>query len=103
MQGKKVKDFFFSSSTVKRWTVCVKVLAPAVEALRYSDGKKGGAMGLVYDLLLQLNELYSKEIKGLDENIRKKVCAAVIPRVHPFNFALKCCDLYPMIPVRNET
>ncbi len=41
------------------WTttkVCVKVLLPAVKVLRFSDGMRGGNLGLMYNLLLQLDE-----------------------------------------------
>ena len=56
-------------STIK---VCVKVLEPAVKVLRYSDGMRGG-YGLMYNLLLQLDQLYSSPIDGLSENVRTKV------------------------------
>jgi len=49
------------------WTttkVCVKVLLPAVKVLRFSDGMRGGNLGLMYNLLLQLDELYSSRIDG---------------------------------------
>lgn len=58
------------------WTkldVAVRVLEPALKALRYSDGMKGSSMGLLYSMLLQLQDLYSQPIEGLDESIRLKV------------------------------
>jgi len=38
--------------------VYVKVLHPAVMVVRYSDGIHGGNLGLMYNLLLQLDQLY---------------------------------------------
>ncbi len=49
-------------STIK---VCVKVLEPAVKVLCYSDGMRGGTLGLMYNLLLQLDELYSSLVERL--------------------------------------
>ncbi len=57
-------------STIK---VCVIVLEPAVKVLRYSDGMWGGTLGLMYNLLLQLDELYSSPIEGLPDKVRTKV------------------------------
>ena len=57
-------------STIK---VCVKVPEPAVKVLCYSDGIRGGTLGLMYNLLLQLDELYSSPIEGLPEKVRTKV------------------------------
>ena len=57
-------------STIK---VCVKVLEPVVKVLRYSDGMRGGTLGLMYNLLLQLDELYSSPIEGLPDKVRTKV------------------------------
>ena len=54
------------------WTtikVCVKVLDTAVKVLRYSDGMLGGNLGLMYNLLLQLDQLYSSPI---DPQITKR-------------------------------
>jgi hypothetical protein len=61
------KDFW---ATTK---VCVKVLLSAVKVLRFSDGIRGGNLGLMYNLLLQLDELYSSRIDGLPEKVRTKV------------------------------
>ena len=57
-------------STMK---VCVKVMEPAVKVLRYSDGMRGFTLGLMYNLLLQLDELYSSPIEGLPDKVRTKV------------------------------
>ncbi len=61
------KDFW---ATTK---VCVKVLLSAVKVLRFSDGIRGGNLGLMYNLLLQPDELYSSRIDGLPEKVRSKV------------------------------
>jgi hypothetical protein len=63
------KDFW---ATTK---VCVMVLLPApdLKVLRFSDGIRGGNLGLMYNLLLQLDEFYSSRIDGLPEKVRTKV------------------------------
>ena len=61
------KDFW---ATTK---VCVKVLLSTVKVLRFSDGIRGGNLGLMYNLLLQLDDLYSSLIDGLPEKVRTKV------------------------------
>ena len=53
--------------------VCVKVLEPDVMVLCYSDDMRGGYLGLMYNLLLQVDQLYSSPIDGLPENVRTKV------------------------------
>ena len=49
--------------------VCDKLLEPAVMVLRYSDGMRGGNLGLMYNLLLQPDQLYSSPMEGLPENV----------------------------------
>jgi hypothetical protein len=61
------KDFW---TTTK---VYVMVLLPVVKVFRFSDGIRGGNLGLLYNLLLQLDELYSSRIDGLPEKVRTKV------------------------------
>ena len=48
-------------------------LVAAVMVLRYSDGIRGGNLGLMHYLLLQLDDLYSSPIDGLPEQVRTKV------------------------------
>ena len=43
------------------------MLNPALVSLRYCDGMKGDTVVLLYNLLLTLDEYYSKPIKELDE------------------------------------
>ncbi len=59
-------------STIK---VCVKVLEPVVKVLCYGNGMWGGTLGLMYNLLLQLDEMYSSPspIEGLPDKVRTKV------------------------------
>jgi hypothetical protein len=68
-----VKSYVNSTTCIKNWTSALEVLNPAVIALRYTDGKKGGSLGLIYSLLLQLDELYCGDIKGIDKVTRQKV------------------------------
>jgi len=65
--------------------VAVKVLEPALVSLRFSDGMKGGSMGKLYDLLLQLKKLYGSEIEGLDDDVRAKVHDIFISRWSAFH------------------
>ena len=53
--------------------VCVKVLEVAVKVFRYSDDMWGGNLGLMYNLLVQIDQLYLSLIDGLPENLRTKV------------------------------
>ena len=71
-----VSDIDKLISDKKFWAtikVCVKVLLPVVKVLRYSDGMWGGNLGLMYNLLLQLDQLYSSPIEGLPDKVRTKV------------------------------
>jgi hypothetical protein len=75
-------------STIK---VCVKVLESTVKVLRYSDGMRGGTLGLMYNFLLQLDELYSSPIEGLPDKVRTKVSPWCIRASHVwFTPALFC-------------
>ncbi len=49
------------------------VLKPTLVDLRYYDGMKGGTVALLYNLLLKLDEYYSKPINGVDEAMVKKM------------------------------
>ena len=53
--------------------LCVKVMEPTVMVLRYSDDLWGDNLGLMYNLLFQLDQIYSSPIDGLPENVRTKV------------------------------
>jgi len=61
------------------------VLKPALVALRYCDGMKGGTVSLLYNLLLELDKYYSKPIKGLDEAMRKKMHNVFMSRWSAFH------------------
>lgn len=53
--------------------VALQVLELALQTLRYCDGMKGASLGLLYDLLLQLDRLYQNTIKTLDEKTSLRV------------------------------
>ena len=65
--------------------VTTQVLQPALVALRYCDGMKGGTLALLYSLLLELDTTYSKPIQGLDENIRTKLHNVFMSRWSAFH------------------
>jgi hypothetical protein len=68
--GRPLSQLLVWDKTLK---VTTQVLQPALVALRYCDGMKGGTLALLYSLLLELDTTYSKPIKGLDETIRTKL------------------------------
>lgn len=68
-----VKKIVMDDNFWERLSVAVKVLEVVLKALRYSDGMKGGSMGQVFSLLLQIQDLLDQPIAGLNEDIRKKV------------------------------
>ncbi len=72
-QADDVKDIISDKNFWSKLSVVVKTLNVAVMALRISDGIAGGVMGKLFDLCLQLDELYSAPINGLDAEIREKV------------------------------
>jgi hypothetical protein len=59
----------------KNLDLCCQIFEPALQALRVSDGMKGGTPAILYNMCLGLDKLYSEPIDGLDESIRKKVHA----------------------------
>ena len=73
IQFKAVRRLIMSEDFWDTLKVVTLVLKPALVALRYCDGMKGGTVALLYDLLLELDKYYSKPIKGLDEALRKKM------------------------------
>ena len=64
--GRPLSQLLVWDKTLK---VATQVLQPALVALRYCDGMKGGTLALLYSLPLELDTTYSKPIKGLDETI----------------------------------
>ena len=56
-----------------------------MQALRVSDGMKGGTLAILYHLCLGLDKLYSEPIDGLDESIRKTVHALFMARWNAFH------------------
>ena len=73
IQFKTVRRLIMSEDFWDTLKLATLVLTPALVALRYCDGMKGGTVALLYNLLLKLDEYYSKPIKGLDEAMRKKM------------------------------
>ena len=74
--------------------VCVKVLS-VVKVLRFRYGIRGGNLGLMYHLLLQLDEFYSSRIDGLPEKVRTKVsprCIVCHMVVYSESSSLRCHD-----------
>ena len=61
------------------------VLKPALVALHYCDGMKGGTVTLLYNLLLELDIYYSKPIKGLDEVMHKRMYNVFMNRWSDFH------------------
>jgi hypothetical protein len=49
------------------------VLKPTLVTLCYSDVMKGHTLPLLSNVLFDLNTYYSKSMKGLDEEIHKKM------------------------------
>ena len=73
IQFKTVRRLIMSEDFWDTLKLATLVLKPALVALRYCDGMKGGTVSLLYNLLLELDKYYSKPIKGLDEAMRKKM------------------------------
>ena len=95
IQFKTVRLLIMSEDFWDTLKVATLVLKPALVALRYCDGMKGGTVALLYDLLLELDKYYSKPIKGLDEALRKKMhnvftirWSAFHSRIHSAAFAM---------------
>jgi hypothetical protein len=80
-----VKRFIMSDDFWDTLKVATQVLQPALVALRYCDGMKGGTLALLYSLLLELDTTYSKPIKGLDEKIRTKLHNVFMSRWSAFH------------------
>jgi hypothetical protein len=73
IQFKVVRRLIMSEDFWDTLKLDTSVLKSVLVALRYCDGMKGGTVTLLYNLLLKLDEYYSKLIKGLDEAMRKKM------------------------------
>lgn len=69
----EVKALILSDDFWTRLELVVRVLTPALKCLRYSNGMKGGSLGLFYSLCMQLDVLYREPIEGLPDDVRKKV------------------------------
>jgi hypothetical protein len=85
MQFKSVKRLIMSDDFWDTLKVATHVLKPALVALRYCDGMKGGTLALLYNLMLQLDTHYSNPIEGLDETIRTKLHNVFMSRWSAFH------------------
>jgi len=85
IQFKAVRRLIMSEDFWDTLKLATLVLKPALVALRYCDGMKGGTVALLYNLLLELDIYYSKPIKGLDEAMRKKMHNVFMSRWSDFH------------------
>ena len=76
----------------KNLDLCCQIFEPALQALRVSDGMKGGTPAILYNMCLGLDKLYSEPIDGLDESIRKKVHALFMARWNTFHAPVHSVD-----------
>ena len=67
------KKIVFDEEHMKDVLLTIKVLEPALLALRLADGKRGASLGDLYGALLKLDHFYRNEIEGLDASIRDKI------------------------------
>jgi hypothetical protein len=86
IQFKAVRRLIMSEDFWDTLKLATVVLTPALVALRYCDGIKGGTVALLYNLLLKLDEYYSMPIKELDEAMRKKMHNVFMSRWSAFRF-----------------
>ena len=73
IQFKDVRRLIRSEDFWDNMKLATLVLKPALVALHYCDGMKGVTVSLLYNLLLELDQDYSKPIQGMDEVIHKKI------------------------------
>jgi hypothetical protein len=69
----------------KNLDMCSRIFEPALQALRVSDGMKGGTPSILCDLCLDLDKLYSEPIDGLPEPTRRKLHALFMARWNAFH------------------
>ena len=69
----------------KNLDMCSRIFEPALQALRVSDGMKGGTPAILYDLCLGLDKLYSEPIDGLPEPTRRKLHDLFMARWNAFH------------------
>jgi hypothetical protein len=75
----------------KNFWATTKVMLTVVKVLCFRYGIRGGNLGLMYHLLLQLDEFYSSRIDGLPEKVRTKVS----PSLQDVLSDTWLCDLCP--------
>jgi len=69
----------------KNLDMCSRIFEPALQALRVSDGMKGGTPAILYDLCLGLDKLYSEPMDGLPEPTRRKLHDLFMARWNAFH------------------
>ena len=62
-----------------------RIFEPVLQALRVSDGMKGGTPDILYDLYLVLDKLYSQSIDGLPEATFRKLYVLFMTRWNVFH------------------
>ena len=89
IQFKTVRHLIMSEDFWDTLKLATLVLKPALVALRvtlrYCDGMEGDTVALLYNLLLKLDEYYSKPINGLDEAMGKKMHNVFMSRWSAFH------------------
>jgi hypothetical protein len=85
IQFKAVRLLIMSEDFWDTLKLATAVLKPGLVALPYYDGMKGDTVALLYNLLLKLDEYYSKPIKGLDEAMHNKMHNVFMSRWSAFH------------------
>ena len=78
-QFKKIKDLVLSDKFWNDLDLAVRLLLPAYKALRYSDGMAGSSLAVLYNKLLDLDEIYGEKIDECPEPLRVQV---IEPPIH---------------------
>ncbi len=69
----------------KNLDMCSRIFESVLQALRVSDGMKGGAPAILYDLCLGLNKMYGEAIDGLPEPTSHKLHVLFMTRWNVFH------------------
>ena len=65
--------------------MCSRIFESVLQALRVSDGMKGGTLVILYDLFLGQDKLYSETIDGLPEPTCHKLYTLFMVRWNVFH------------------
>jgi hypothetical protein len=85
IQFKTVRRLIMSEDFWDTLKLDTTVLKPTLVVMLYYDGMKGDTVSLLYNLLLKLDEYYSKPINGLDEAMGKKMHNVFMSRWSTFH------------------